>query len=168
MDRPIYRPVKEFPWYLACSDGYVINTDTGHVLVGSIKKTGYREILLVDADGNPHSRLLHRVIAQAFVENEENKPEVNHINGDKDDNRALNLEWVTRGENLKHAYENGLMPNNTTPKRVTAVGLSGAVLIFDSIYQAAKETGISKGNICMCCRGARPAAGGFVWSYFDE
>lgn len=165
-NRPMYMPVTEFPWYLACSDGYVINADTGHILVGSKKKTGYIEILMVDEDGKPHYRLLHRVIAEAFVENNENKPEVNHIDGDKTNNRADNLEWVTREENLRHAYETGLMPNDATPRKVIAVSVeTGMTMTFDSIYHAAHALNISQGNICMCCKGQRPNAGGFFWKY---
>lgn len=165
-NRPMYRPVEEFPWYLACSDGYVINADTGHVLAGSKKKTGYIEILMVDEDGKPHYRLLHRVIAEAFVENNENKPEVNHIDGDKSNNRADNLGWATREENLRHAYETGLMPNDATPRKVVAVNIeTGVTMEFDSIYQAAHALHISQGNICMCCKGTRPYAGGFLWGY---
>lgn len=165
-NRPQYMPVQEFPWYLACSDGYVINTDSGHILVGSKKKTGYIEILMTDENGKPHHRLLHRVIAQAFVDNDACKPEVNHIDGDKTNNRADNLEWVTRGENLSHAFKTGLMPNDATPRKVVAVNwTTGEVMEFESIYKAAHTLGISQGNICMCCKGQRPYAGGYTWTY---
>lgn len=121
---------------------------------------------MVDENGDPHYRLLHRVIAQAFVENNEGKPEVNHIDGNKSNNRADNLEWVTREENLRHAYETGLMPNNTTPRKVVCVSLKTNISMeFDSIYQAASALNISKGNICMCCKGLRPNAGGYIWKY---
>lgn len=165
-NRPQYRPVDGFPWYLACSDGYVINTDTGHILIGSKKKTGYIEVLMEDENGNPHHRLLHRIIARAFVDNDENKPEVNHIDGDKSNNCADNLEWVTREENLRHAYKTGLMPNDATPKKVVAINiLTGEEIEFSSIYEAAHTFRISQGNICMCCKGLRSFASGFFWKY---
>lgn len=167
MNIPMYQNVNEFPWYMACSDGYVINTNNGYVLRGSQKKTGYIELIFVDENSNPHYRLLHRIIAEAFCEKPEgDNLEVNHINGDKTDNRAANLEWVTHAENLAHAYQTGLMPNDTTPKKVVAKSIEdGDEITFDSIYQAARLLHISQGNICMCCQGKRPYAGGYYWRY---
>ncbi len=164
----MYMPVPDFPWYLACSDGYIINADTGYVLRGSVKKTGYVEIQLLDEEGKPHYKLLHRIIADCFCEKRKIANEVNHIDGIKTNNHYSNLEWVTREENLKHAYENGLMPNDATPKKVEAIDIkTGEKMIFDSIYQASKNLDISQGNICMCCKGKRPYASGFYWRY-DE
>ena len=161
-----YRPLDEFPWYLACRYGYIINTDNGHVLQGTIKKTGYVEVMLMDADSKPHYRLLHRLIADAFCEKREDANEVNHKNGIKTDNNADNLEWVTREENLRHAYETGLMPNNAIPRAVIAINMeTGEQKTFPSIYKAARFFNISQGNICMCCKGMRPFANGFYWEY---
>lgn len=160
-------PCDAFPWYLVASDGFLINTDNGHILTGSVKnKTGYVEMCLYDENHKPHYCLLHRLVAEAFCERPDGADEVNHIDGNKQNNRADNLEWVTRAENLKHAFETGLMPNDATPKAVLATSMeTGEQLVFSSIYRAARFLGISQGNICMCCKGLRPYAGGYYWEY---
>ena len=169
MDENKFLPYKEFPWYLVCRDGYVVNTITGVVLNGSINGQGYRQVTLLDADAHPHTRLLHRMVALSFCEQKTGADEVNHINGDKSDARADNLEWITHGENLQHAYETGLMPNNATPRPVTATNMdTGEQMTFLSIYKAARFFNISQGNICMCCKGRRPYANGFYWEYADK
>ena len=60
---------------------------------------------------NRYHGYLHRLVAQNFIPNPDNKPEVNHINANKSDNRVENLEWVSHQDNMKHAQENGLMPS---------------------------------------------------------
>ena len=61
--------------------------------------SGYLQINLVAANGKRKKELVHRLVAITFIDNPENKPEVNHINHIRDDNRLENLEWVTHGEN---------------------------------------------------------------------
>jgi hypothetical protein len=91
----------------------------GRVMSSSKNACGY-ERLDIRKDNVKKQFLLHRLIAEAFIPNTDNKPEVNHINGIKDDNRVCNLEWVTHDENMKHAYNMGV----GTARRGSDNGLS--------------------------------------------
>jgi hypothetical protein len=80
----------------------------GKVLVQGIKKNGYLTVMLCKNAIQKRFHV-HRLIAQTFIPNPENNPEVNHKNGIKTDNRVQNLEWNTSAENRKHAKDNNLM-----------------------------------------------------------
>ncbi len=76
-----------------------------------IKSRGNHKYHSVDLyiNGKRYPKYAHRLVAEMFIPNPENKKEINHINGIKDDNRVENLQWVTRSENMKHGYDNGLV-----------------------------------------------------------
>lgn len=83
----------------------------GQLLKVNVTPKGYLRVQLV-RDGAHQNFLVHRLVAQMFIPNPELKPEVNHKDGDKTNNRVANLEWVTSSENLLHAYEAGLKEPN--------------------------------------------------------
>ena len=80
------------------------------LLKPSNTSTGYKKVELCK-DGKRKGFKVHRLVAIAFIPNPDNKPEVNHIDGNKINNNIDNLEWVTSSENSIHAYETGLNPN---------------------------------------------------------
>lgn len=82
-------------------------THIGVVIAQQTDKNGYRRVR-VSVNRSQKTLKVHRVVAKAFLRNPENKPQVNHKNGHKSDNRMSNLEWSTNGENQSHAIETGL------------------------------------------------------------
>lgn len=100
------------------------NDRTGLVTAGALQN-GYRTFTLY-VDGKQQGlRRVHRLVAEVFIENPENKPQVNHKDGIRDNNKVTNLEWVTARENVQHAYDTGLMLNGS--------GRPESVLLEDDI-----------------------------------
>ena len=89
--------------YIVYSDGKIFSPH-GRQLSKNTKQSGYIRVYI---NGKP--RLLHRLIAEAFIPNPDNKPEVNHIDGNKHNNDISNLEWCTHHENMSHAWNTGLI-----------------------------------------------------------
>ena len=112
---------------------------------------------------------LHRLVAQLFVENLHNKPIVNHIDGNKENNISNNLEWVTKSENTKHAHENGLIKKNS--RKVNQYDKEGNFIAeYESIKLAATTLKLDKSTIGHICAKDRPGTktcGGFTFEYAD-
>lgn len=116
---------------------------------------------------------IHRLVAEAFIPNPENKPEVNHLNG-KTDNRVASLEWATTSENIQHAWNNGLKEkrfgakNHKSKKTLQYDSQGNFIKQWESMNEASKQLNIDRPSISNCCLGKRKTAGGFIWKYKKE
>lgn len=91
--------------------------DTYHVMSPSDDGNGYSKVML-RRNGKAHCRKIHRLVAEAFVPNPEGLNSVNHISNDKSDNRAVNLEWMEHGDNVRKAYADGLHSHDIERRRI--------------------------------------------------
>jgi hypothetical protein len=131
-----WRDIEGFDMYEISAQGQVRRK--AQILKPGAIPTGHLTVGLCRGKGKPKSMYVHRLVAQAFIDNPENKPLVNHKNGNPKDNRLENLEWATYSENNTHAYrKNGKRTKNEL--KVAAVDENGEMVVsFRSIADAAK------------------------------
>lgn len=137
-------------------------------------KKGYLRVDL-SKNGKRYSFQVHRLVAMVFIPNKDNKPCVDHINGNKCDNRVVNLRWCTNLENVYYSMDNKtkhiITPEeSSTARKVAKLDLQGnEIEIYPSISEAARKNGIkSATKISSVCNGFRHTAGGFKWEYRSE
>lgn len=115
--------------------------------------------------------LVHRLIAEQNIPNPDNKPCVNHKDGNKLNNTIKNLEWCTYKENSIHAIRTGLRPNDylrePRPNRMLpVVAKKGSeVVVYKGACEASKSLGVLRTSIANCLSGRSKTAGGYEWHY---
>lgn len=111
---------------------------------------------------------IHRLVAQAFIPNPNNYPQVNHIDGNKLNNNVNNLEWCNNTYNIQEAIRIGLWKkrNDKIRKKVIQYDKENNIINeYNSLIEAEIKTGVRNGNISQCCKGKRKSAGGYIWKY---
>lgn len=157
--------VKSFP-----RQGTHINEE--HILILGKNHKGYLQCILTKKSKR-NNFMVHRLVAKMFISNPEDKTQINHIDGNKENNCVSNLEWCTNGENGKHAWTNGLRTKkygkeNKSAKKVVQYSLDmKQIKVWSSIIDIERELGFNNRNICACCRNKRPTAYGYVWRYLN-
>jgi hypothetical protein len=191
MDSVDWRPVLGFEGdYLISNDGRVWSNHSNKILRNKCSQ-GYQYVSLC-SQGFRQERRIHRLVAEAFIPNPENKPTVNHVNEVKADNRVENLEWATTQEQnvhgtrtkramehtdwvartlktdysevaRKHDYHN---INRKQMRPVLQFNKHGILLArFPGLAIAARSTLVNQGHLCEHLKGRRKSCGGFIWKY---
>ena len=157
-DIPRYEEV-----YQVSNLGNVRNKTTGNVLKSYDNGRGYLFVRL-SINGKKDNYYVHRLVAELFLPCDGGKNAVNHIDGNKKNNCATNLEWCTYSENQHHAYSHGLYKHPT--KEILQCDLHGNIIKqWASIKEASETLRINKNNISSCCVGRRSKAGNYIWKF---
>ena len=152
--------------YSVSTEGEV-RKDTKNYILSQSSQQDYKFVGLI-INGKQKRMRVHRMVALTFIDNPDNKPYVNHINGNRSDNNVENLEWVTPSENTQHAVNTGLFKSGRT-RAVIQYNLNGEQMAtFESATEAARQTGGSQSKITMCCRRQRDSANDYQWRYYDD
>lgn len=144
------------------------------ILKNKVTSEGYFSVMLYDGPKSGKDQFVHRLIAQAFIPNPDNKPCVNHKNGIKTDNRLDNLEWVSYSENTSHAIKTNLLipkgcPAFKNPKAIKVIGINRSTneeIIYNGMREASRITGVSSCSIARVCSGKRKYAGNYFWQIY--
>lgn len=143
----IFKKIKEYPMYSVSNYGRIIKHSNNRLLKPTRKPDGYMQVNLFTADGRRKKEYVHRLVAITFIPNENRYPQVNHIDGVRDNNVVSNLEWVTALENVRKS-------SACTPIRVLRTD-STEVGVYSTIRDACRELGLTESNVADCLYGGR-------------
>lgn len=138
-------------------------TGKAEVMIPRKTKKGYLLVQL-SKNGKKKTCSVHRLVAGAFLDNPEGKPEINHIDENKENNRVDNLEWIWHKDNCNHGTRNERM-TKTKSKPILQLSLTGDLIKEWDSTQECGRNGFSQGNVSECCNGKRKSHKGFIWKY---
>ena len=170
MTKEVWRDVKGYEGLYQVSDQGRVKSlgrkwrKSERFLKPVVRHDGYVVVGLYSG-GKPKTFKVHRLVCEAFHENPDNKPQVNHINEIKTDNRACNLEWATARENSNFGTRTE-RSGKAQSKPVAQYAQDGELIkIWPSTREVERQAGFRHGYICQSANGKRKQAYGFIWKY---
>ncbi len=166
-----YVILKKYENYIIYEDGTIWSIKSKQFIKPWIGTKGYNFVTLQNGNER-HNFRLHRLIAEYFVPNPLNKPDVNHKDENKNNNHYSNLEWVTKTENNLYGTRSersalSRIGNSKICRKVKQYSTNNILIEeYPSITIAKEITHIN--NIIRCCQGKRKTAGRYIWRYSDE
>src|SRR6186713_3302461 len=160
--------------YMASSEGRIKSLRSGVIMKPRKNRTGYLRVN-ISIDGNHKTHALHKLICLAFHTRIEGKEQINHKDGNKENNRPENLEWCNQSENIRHAVDTGLKPKecpwlhikgsgNWHNKKVLFVNGEN-VTAFESVEMCAEALNLKSRSVARVCRGERQTYKGLTFKY---
>ena len=157
------KQIEGYENYAITEDGKVWSYNRDKFMKTRFNRSGY-EVVNLYADGMCKTFSVHRLVAQAFIPNPNDYSQINHIDGDKENNNISNLEWCTAGQNNIHAIENGLRKEKNYIRKIHCIETG---IVYDSIAKAARATKTPTTSIWYCLKGKQKTANLFHWEYVD-
>lgn len=165
--KEIWLPVVNCDGYLISNLGRVYTEKRKRLKSIHLDRYGY-PIVVLSINNKPVTKKVHRLVAEAFIPNTENKPHINHKDENKLNNNVNNLEWVTPLENNLYGTRRERVAQKER-KPIKQYSLTGEFIrAYDSITDASKMTNITHSNLRRCLRGKQRTAGGYKWDYVRE
>ena len=170
-EKEMWKPIKGYEGLYEVSNlGNIYSVRSKKNKAPHKNKRGYFRVQLWKENAGTHHSV-HRLVATAFVENPLGKPQINHIDEDKTNNKADNLEWCTQLENhnhgtINHRISRSLTNNPKISKPCAILDETGDIeKVFPSVYEASRQTGINVSSIRDVLHGRHKHAGGRLWRF---
>lgn len=153
------KEIKRYEGYEITEDGRIWSNKTNRYLKPSKDKDGYYKVIL-SKNGDQKQFFVHRLVAEAYIENPENKRTVDHIDGDINNNHYTNLQWATHHEQNENYH--------WKKAKTKLIVCEETNKIYFGITEAHKILGVNMGHMSECCNGKRNMCGGYHWRYATQ